>query len=683
MYSPNIALCFAFLLVASFSESQEDFTNGDEQSDNSTVQSDSLVNSTKYRNEEMELIRCNSHENSIKNKNQTQYESYINSTKNNCKNDSMRYESREHIIKNHEDNNQTPMEFYTNSTEINNFTLQEINENISKTEDKISSTVRIPYEYGDSNRKVKTMFVKNEECNDNVTCIQLCCPYGQNLTIKGRCIKDDHGKDRYSLPSMYTLPNKQKNNSEDEVPSEVPDELFLTVHDPCYTEGYGRQFVYANTYLFLTNGSLYMATGEFILPKSYCFAIMFRNVYDVIVCNGQTKLPVYISVCHLLSLPFLLLTFIIYSILPELRNMHGFTLRAHVGSLFITYSIIYFGQQTTDLAEKNYCVALAYIFNFFFLASFFWLNVTCFDIWWTFRNCIYGLLISLFSFTKCFLRNNSNLIVTKTDKDIYSVVNKDPTKKMINKLKELLTKWKKNRATFRNLHINRFIIVMVELRSHRREGKHYERKKLIIYSSYAWGVTIFLNVFCAIMDNISDPPENLIRPEICQKKFWYGENEAKTLYFYVPMGLTIISNVFFFVCTTLTILNQKMNTASELSNSEGTRHDENKQRFNMYLKLFIVMGITWVLEILSWVIGTNIVPAFIWYITDTINALQGLIIFIVFVFRKKIKDMILKLFRGKTCGPFKIPIGDSIASNSTTSTTLSRSMSMQQISSSN
>ncbi|XP_018367586.1 PREDICTED: G-protein coupled receptor Mth2-like [Trachymyrmex cornetzi] len=607
MYSPNIALCFAFLLVASFSESQEDFTNGDEQSDNSTVQSDSLVNSTKYRNEEMELIRCNSHENSIKNKNQTQYESYINSTKNNCKNDSMRYESREHIIKNHEDNNQTPMEFYTNSTEINNFTLQEINENISKTEDKISSTVRIPYEYGDSNRKVKTMFVKNEECNDNVTCIQLCCPYGQNLTIKGRCIKDDHGKDRYSLPSMYTLPNKQKNNSEDEVPSEVPDELFLTVHDPCYTEGYGRQFVYANTYLFLTNGSLYMATGEFILPKSYCFAIMFRNVYDVIVCNGQTKLPVYISVCHLLSLPFLLLTFIIYSILPELRNMHGFTLRAHVGSLFITYSIIYFGQQTTDLAEKNYCVALAYIFNFFFLASFFWLNVTCFDIWWTFR----------------------------------------------------------------------------ELRSHRREGKHYERKKLIIYSSYAWGVTIFLNVFCAIMDNISDPPENLIRPEICQKKFWYGENEAKTLYFYVPMGLTIISNVFFFVCTTLTILNQKMNTASELSNSEGTRHDENKQRFNMYLKLFIVMGITWVLEILSWVIGTNIVPAFIWYITDTINALQGLIIFIVFVFRKKIKDMILKLFRGKTCGPFKIPIGDSIASNSTTSTTLSRSMSMQQISSSN
>jgi len=59
-----------------------------------------------------------------------QYESCINSTNNNCKNNSEQYESREYIIKNHEDNNQTSMEFYANSTEINDFTLQEINENL-------------------------------------------------------------------------------------------------------------------------------------------------------------------------------------------------------------------------------------------------------------------------------------------------------------------------------------------------------------------------------------------------------------------------------------------------------------------------------------------------------------------------------------------------------------------------
>ncbi|XP_011068220.1 PREDICTED: G-protein coupled receptor Mth2-like [Acromyrmex echinatior] len=500
MYSPSIVLCFAFLLVASFSEFQEDFTNGDEQSDNSTVQYDFFVNSTKYQNEETELTRCKSHganhENSVKNKNQMQYESCINSTKNNCKNDSMRYESREYIIKNHEDNNQTSMEFCTNSIEIDNFTLPEINENFTKTEDKNNS---ISYKYDDSNRTMKTTFVKNEECKDNITCIQFCCPYGYNLTVKGQCV--EHGEDTYAFP------NKQKNDSGES--SQISDELFLTVHDPCVAQGRGRRFVFANTYLFLTDGSLYMNTGEFISPKSYCFAILFRDVYDVIACTDQTRLPVYISACHLLSLPFLLLTFIVYSILPELRNIHGYSLRAHVGSLFITYAIIYPGQQVSGLAELKYCVALAYIFNFFFLSSFFWLNVTCFDIWWTFR----------------------------------------------------------------------------ELRSHRRGGNHYERKKLIIYSSYAWGVTIILNGFCAIMDNIPNLPENLIRPEICEKRFWYGENIAKSLYFYVPMSITIVSNVFFFICTTLTILHQKIHTASELRDSESKRHDENKQRYILQLRL--------------------------------------------------------------------------------------------------
>jgi len=138
MCPASIVLCLTFLLVASFSKSQDDFTNGNEQSDNST-QSDPLLNYMKYRNEEMELTRCNLHKNSIKNNNKMQYESCINSTNNNCKNDSEQYESREYIIKNHEDNNQTSMEFYANSTEINDFTLQEINENLTKTENKNNS----------------------------------------------------------------------------------------------------------------------------------------------------------------------------------------------------------------------------------------------------------------------------------------------------------------------------------------------------------------------------------------------------------------------------------------------------------------------------------------------------------------------------------------------------------------
>ncbi|XP_011646698.1 G-protein coupled receptor Mth2-like [Pogonomyrmex barbatus] len=111
------------------------------------------------------------------------------------------------------------------------------------------------------------------------------------------------------------------------------------------------------------------------------------------------------------------------------------------------------------------------------------------------------------------------------------------------------------------------------------------------------------------------------------------------------MGVTIVSNITFFIATTLAILCQTKRTDHQLKDSESKCHDDNKQRFSMYLKLFIVMGISWVMEIISWSIDAEIVwSAIIWYPTDTINALQGLIIFIIFVCRKKIMRQLLKRF---------------------------------------
>jgi len=305
-----------------------------EQNDNSTVLYDSIISSVGYQNDkrEMELTRCNSRENSIKNDDEMQYESCINSTKNDRKNHNSD-EPRGHIVKNHEENNQMESHALTlqNSTETNDSTLQEINENL----------------YNNS-------IVSYEAC-DNVTCIQLCCPFGNRLmTIQGECVAGN-----YSFPAMYG------NDFEDK----KFDKLFLTVRDPCIVQGFGRRLLNASEYLFLVNGSLsYLNPKTLILPTSYCLAILNRNIYDVIVCTSQFKMPIYISACFLLSLPFLLLTFVIYSILPELQNMHGYILRAHVASLFITNAIEYVSRNVSGLATKNYCTALGtacvnYIYN--------------------------------------------------------------------------------------------------------------------------------------------------------------------------------------------------------------------------------------------------------------------------------------------------------------------------------
>lgn len=44
------------------------------------------------------------------------------------------------------------------------------------------------------------------------------------------------------------------------------------------------------------------------------------------------------------------------------------------------------------------------------------------------------------------------------------------------------------------------------------------------------------------------------------------------------------------------------------------------------MKLVVVMGVTWVADVASWVFGG---PDYIWLVTDLINALQGVFIFIV------------------------------------------------------
>lgn len=44
------------------------------------------------------------------------------------------------------------------------------------------------------------------------------------------------------------------------------------------------------------------------------------------------------------------------------------------------------------------------------------------------------------------------------------------------------------------------------------------------------------------------------------------------------------------------------------------------------MKLVIVMGVTWIADVLSWVFGG---PYYYWIVTDLINVLQGVFIFVV------------------------------------------------------
>lgn len=67
-------------------------------------------------------------------------------------------------------------------------------------------------------------------------------------------------------------------------------------------------------------------------------------------------------------------------------------------------------------------------------------------------------------------------------------------------------------------------------------------------------------------------------------------------------------------------------------------------RFNLFFKLMLAMGVNWSLEIVSWAGSWQFenMPSAVWYLTDFCNAVYGILIFFIFVFKKRIWTLLLK-----------------------------------------
>lgn len=90
----------------------------------------------------------------------------------------------------------------------------------------------------------------------------------------------------------------------------------------------------------------------------------------------------------MISVPFLILTFLVYGFIPELRNLHGKALMCYVlslTSLFISLSIVIFFRDFLGISP-TLCTICGYMIYSSVLLCFFWLNVMCYDIWSAFKG---------------------------------------------------------------------------------------------------------------------------------------------------------------------------------------------------------------------------------------------------------------------------------------------------------
>nr|UYR57763.1 putative G-protein coupled receptor methuselah [Laodelphax striatellus] len=88
-----------------------------------------------------------------------------------------------------------------------------------------------------------------------------------------------------------------------------------------------------------------------------------------------------LAFCLIVSSFFAFLTLVVYCILPQLRDLQGKSIMCMLASMSIGYPTLGFMQlYTTELGDSA-CVLSALTIFFWLLATFTWLNISCFNIW--------------------------------------------------------------------------------------------------------------------------------------------------------------------------------------------------------------------------------------------------------------------------------------------------------------
>ncbi|XP_076263813.1 putative G-protein coupled receptor Mth-like 10 isoform X16 [Rhynchophorus ferrugineus] len=401
-------------------------------------------------------------------------------------------------------------------------------------------------------------YAEKYQCNVG-RCLRKCCGFSESVnTLKKKCV-----------PSNYIHPFLKLENIQ-VIPKQSCEELSIPINNLNDTK-----FNSDDTF---TVDSL-AEYGYKLSMDRYCFDYI-DNKPGVFVCIPKRQLTEqpreHVTIGMIISMPFLFITFLVYLILPD-KNVHQYALMLYVLTLLLAYVLLV----TINLSESLptfFCTGAAYGTLFLFMVSFFWMNVICFDIWYTFSGGR-GYIVS---------------------------------------------------------------------------SRKSERKRFLIYTAYAVGIPILHVCIVALLDKYLDE-ESIHKPNIGIKKCFLDDGWPSLWYMYGEAAILVLINVVFFTLTALKIRQVKKETLM-LKQNESKRHALEKEkrreivtdfyRFNLFLKLFLAMGVNWTMEVISWLVNwqTTDKYTYIWYITDFINAVYGGVIFFIFVFKRKIWKMLQKRY---------------------------------------
>ncbi|KAL7732711.1 hypothetical protein ACLKA6_005860 [Drosophila palustris] len=171
------------------------------------------------------------------------------------------------------------------------------------------------------------------------------------------------------------------------------------------------------------------------------------------------------------------------------------------------------------------------------------------------------------------------------------------------------------------------------------------------YSLYAWGAAALLTIIIIIVDSKvdRDNDDNLPWiPGVAMYNCWVKTNDwSAMLYFHGLMALQIIFNMTMFILTAIRIVEVKKELESlNLPEAREKHVKSDKQTYRMFVRMFVIMGIAWTFEIIAYLVQDNSTLENIFKIFDYINCAQGIIIFVLFVLKRSVWNLIMDRIRG-------------------------------------
>lgn len=195
-----------------------------------------------------------------------------------------------------------------------------------------------------------------------IACLSLCC-------VEGNCTRwIDLTKDESFFPIYDPVTDLMNVNA-----SAI--NFWQIAWDPCHG---AKKYTLApkirsqDEFKLLSDGTLRrLAYRSNILNYTSFCVEKVENEWRIFLCSEEPsdsvkrkKFPVVLMVSMLISVPFLIATFLVYILIHELRNIHGLTVCSYVAALLIGYlsfatlKIIYQGKSVPNLACSMHGICL-------------------------------------------------------------------------------------------------------------------------------------------------------------------------------------------------------------------------------------------------------------------------------------------------------------------------------------